>query len=55
MKVCTHCYARLPANTYFFYKKKGSADGLSPWCKSCHKWKSTLRKENTKKNAKKTF
>lgn len=35
MKRCSHCRDYWPADTEFFYTKKGG-DGLGEWCKACY-------------------
>jgi len=46
-KRCCACKEYWPADTEFFYRHRGGADGLSDYCKACH---AAMREASMDKN-----
>ena len=44
-KICSKCKDGLPATTEYFPRNRSSKDGLSHWCKVCHRDHRKTKKE----------
>jgi len=42
IKECSHCHIGYPATTEYFFKRKGTKDGLQYYCKSCKRLASKI-------------
>ena len=47
-KVCNRCSRALPATEKYFYKDKRNRNGLSSWCRECHR--ETQKERDLKKS-----